>query len=140
LTWLAARLLPVCLAVASGCDRGDASRGAVSGRVTLDGQPIAQGSILFTPLDGTQGAAVGGEIKDGLYRLAGAAGPAIGKNRVEVHAVRKTGKLIPKGLGGTGKMIEQQVEGVSARFNIDSKLQVEITPGENTADFEVTSK
>jgi hypothetical protein len=57
-----------------------------------------------------------------------------------VHAVRKTGKMIPKGLGGTGKMIEEQVEGVAPKFNIESKLQVEITPGENTADFNVTSK
>jgi hypothetical protein len=134
------RLMAICLAVVSGCQRGDPSRGAVSGRVTLDGQPVVQGSILFSPIDGTRGAATGGEIKDGQYRLAAAAGPAVGKNRVEVHAVRKTGKMIPKGLGGTGKMIEEQVEGVAPKFNIESKLQVEITPGENTADFNVTSK
>ena len=132
--------MTICIAVVSGCQRGDPSRGAVSGRVTLDGQPVVQGSILFSPIDGTRGVATGGEIKDGQYRLAAAAGPAVGKNRVEVHAVRKTGKMIPKGLGGTGKMIEEQIEGVAPKFNIESKLQVEITPGENTADFEVASK
>lgn len=37
-------------------------------------------------------------------------------------------------------MIEEQVEAVPARFNSESKLSVDVKPGDNTADFEVSSR
>lgn len=133
-------LLPALIAVLAGCNASNTHQATVSGHVTLDGQSVEQGSILFTPIDGTPGVVTGGEIKDGQYRLVAAKGPAVGWNRVEVRAVRKTGKMIPKGLGGTGEMVAEQVEAVAPRFNAQSTLKIEVKPGENTADFEVTSK
>jgi hypothetical protein len=128
------------LFLASGCGKDDTNRGAVSGQVTLDGKPLKQGSILFTPIEGTKGVVAGGQIQDGQYCLVGVTGPAIGTNRVEIQAMRKNGKMIPKALGAPGEMVEGFEQAVAARFNSDSTLKITITPGENTANFDVTSK
>lgn len=128
------------LAALSGCGRTDANRNAIGGTVTLDGKPIEQGSILFIPIDGAKGTATGGQIEMGRYQIASHDGAAVGRNRVEVRAVHKTGRMIARGLGATGKMIEEQSEGVATRFNSNSTLTIEIKPGDNISDFEVTSK
>ncbi len=52
---------------ASGCG---APVSVVSGTVTYDGQPVAQGGITFYPKDG-KGPAVGAEVTDGQYRVEG---------------------------------------------------------------------
>lgn len=126
--------------LALGCGKGDANRGTVSGAVTLDGKPLEQGSILFTPIEGTKGVVAGGQIQNGQYRFVGATGPAIGMNRVEIQAMRKNGKMIPKPMGAPGEMVEGSEQAVAARFNSESTLKIEIKPGENTANFDVTSK
>jgi hypothetical protein len=124
-----------------GCNshRG-AERGAISGTVKLDGAPIEQGSILFTPIEGTRGSVAGGEIVNGRYQLTLKKGPAVGWNRVEVRALRKTGKMVPKAFGRPGEMVPERAEAVPPKFNTKSKLKVEIKPGENTADFDVSSR
>jgi hypothetical protein len=132
-------LLLIPMAAMLGCVGKDPNRSAIGGNVTLDGKPVERGSIVFVATDGTKGAATGGQIEGGRYQIAGKDGAAVGWNRVEVRAVRKTGRMIPKGLGGTGKMIEEQAEGVAARFNARSTLKLDVKPGDNTANFEVTS-
>jgi hypothetical protein len=128
------------LALPAGCGHGNANQAAIQGHITLDAKPVERGSILFAPVDGTRGAVVGGQIKNGQYRLYAAAGPAIGRNRVEIRSVRKTGRSIPKGFGATGEFAEEQVEAVSPRFNAASSLAIDIKPGDNVGDFEVTSR
>ncbi len=108
--------------------------------MTLDGQPLAQGSILFVPGEGTSGTATGGDIKDGKYRLFGAKGPAVGWNRVEITAARPSGKMVPDPLGPPGSRREMYVSAVATRFNTDSTLKIEIQPGENRADFDVAGE
>ena len=132
-------LLSVLLAM-PGCEAKNANRGDVAGEVKLDGKPIEQGSILFSPIEGTQGVATGGKIENGRFRLSDTNGPTIGWNRVEIRVSRKTGRMIPKGLGGTGKMVEEQIEAVSPSYNSASTLRVEVKPGENTTNFDVSAK
>jgi hypothetical protein len=127
------------LLLLAGCDGGGKERGALSGKVNLDGKPLANGSILLTPIQGTHGTATGCPIENGRYELSAAVGPAIGWNRVEIRAVRNTGKMIPKPFAPPGQMIPEQVEAVAPKFNSQSTLKVEVKPGENAADFEVTS-
>lgn len=124
----------------AGCGKGVAGRGAIQGDVKLDGKPLEQGSILFTPTEGTKGVVTGGEIKNGHFQLAGKDGPAAGWNRVEIRAVRKTGKMVQKPLAPQGEMVEEYAEAVAPKFNSSSTLKIEVKPGENKADFEVTSK
>jgi hypothetical protein len=132
--------LPLLLTTLVGCGKSIANQGAVQGHVTLDAKPIEQGSILFTPIKETRGMVVGGQISNGEYRLPAAKGPAVGWNRVEIRSGRKTGRTIPKGFGATGEMMEELAEAVAKRFNSESTLTVEINPGDNTADFRVTSQ
>jgi hypothetical protein len=133
----------ICLGIllaGIGCGKGDANRGAIAGQVKLDGQPLEQGSILFMPMEGVKGSIADGEIVNGRFQLLGKNGPAVGWNRVEIRALRKTGKLVPKPFPARGKMVEEQVEAIPPRFNSASTLKVEVKPGENTADFAVESK
>jgi hypothetical protein len=135
--------LTVCLAtlvLAAGCDKNVANRGAVRGAVTLDGQPLEEGSILFTPMEGTQGITTGGQIEKGRYQLANAIGPAVGWNRVEIQAMRKTGKMLQKPLGPPGEMVPERQSLVPARFNSESTLKAEIKTGDNVIDFPLSAK
>jgi hypothetical protein len=133
-------LLLIAFVTLPGCGNKYADRGNVAGEVKLDGNPIEQGSILFAPIDGTQGVAVGGSIQNGHFRLSGEKGPSLGWNRVEIRAPRKTGKKVPRGLGATGEMVEEEVEAVAPRFNSQSTLKVEVKPGGNTANLDVRTK
>jgi hypothetical protein len=68
-----------------GCGEGDGlDRVAVSGKVTLDGRPLAQGSIQFIPKDGDSRAAAHGEVVDGSYSIPASDGPAPGAFSVTV--------------------------------------------------------
>lgn len=132
-----------CLAIAavsSGCGGSNSNQGIATGKVTIDGQPITRGSILFTPIDGAMGSVVGGPISNGCYELKGKAGPAVGWNRVEIHAMRKTGKMVQKPYSPQGVMVEDEEEAVPASYNTESTLKTEIKPGPNTANFEIVSK
>jgi hypothetical protein len=132
----------ICLVatiIQTGCNNGYRSRGTASGQVKLDGKPIERGSILLSPMEGVKGQPAGGEITAGRYQLSGKVGPAIGWNRVEIHALRKTGRTIRKPFPMHGTM-EEEADAVAPRYNTDSTLKFEVKPGENTADFEVSSK
>jgi hypothetical protein len=135
-------LIPVLLLapLVVGCGgRGGADRGAVTGTVKLDGKLLEQGSIRFVPTGGARGSVAGGKIENGRYQLPAKMGPAVGRNRVQIQAMRKTGKMVPKAFGRPGEMVPEQVEAIPPRFNSKSDLNVEITPGDNTADFDVSS-
>ena len=64
----------------------------------------------------------------------------MGQNRVEIRAIRKTGKMIQKPLAPKGQMIEESVEAIPPRYNSGITLKTEVKAGENTTNFEVASK
>jgi hypothetical protein len=130
------------LSFVAGCGRGQQGpvHASVSGTVKLDGKPIEQGSVLFTPAEGVKGMAAGGVIENGRYQLSSQRGPTLGMNRVEIHAAKKSGRKIPKPMSSTGEMIDEAIDAVAPQFNSQTTLRVEIKPGDNTADFEVASR
>ena len=134
----AALAILTALLCTAGC--GDKNRGTVRGRVTLDGEPVAQGSIIFIPGQQGQGKPTGGPITDGMYHLAGDAAPAVGLNRVEIRANRKSGRMIPKPFSPPGEMMEVPEEAVAAKYNDESTLEFEVKPGNNEANWEVESR
>jgi hypothetical protein len=81
-------LLWLCLAAVGslGCSQEGPQRAPVSGRVTIGGQPLAAGRILFIPAAPTSGPAASARITDGTYRLSEAEGPVVGTQRVEIEA------------------------------------------------------
>lgn len=133
-------VLLAMILVSPGCGDKFPNQGTVTGQVMLDGVPIEQGSILFSPIDGAKGAVTGGAIAKGRYELAGKAGPAFGWNRVEIRAMRKSGKMVQKPFAPQGEMIEGQEESVPRSYNSESTLKVEVKPGANTADFKIVTK
>ena len=129
------------LLVAAGCGKtGGLDRGAVEGRVTLDGQEIVEGSIIFTPTGDTKGMVAGGIIQNGHYQIAASRGPVVGKNRVAIHASRKTGHKVQSAMAEPGTMTDEIVEAVPLRYNANSTLDRDIAAGKNTLDFELTTQ
>jgi hypothetical protein len=132
-------LILLFLSLCIGCGRIQPNIAAISGNVKLDGHPLEQGSIHFLPMEGVEGSLAGGAIVKGRYQIIGKAGPAIGWNRVEISGSRKTGRMIERPFPQHGTT-EETVEAVAPLFNAESTLKYEVQPGDNAADFEVTSK
>src|SRR4051794_10458973 len=61
----------------------DGKKGTISGKVTLDGQPVAKGRINFHPEKGRGAASA--PIRDGTYATKGG---LVGKFKVTVEADR----------------------------------------------------
>ena len=102
--------------------------GLVTGTVTLDGTPTQGLQVRFEP----QGAALSMGMTNAsgqyeLYYTNNAKGAAIGKHIVRIEQFDD-----PDGQG-TPVMIP-------ARYNVDSTLTADVTAGENTIDFDLTSK
>ena len=132
-------LLASCVALLVGCSDGAPNRATVFGAVTLDGQPLESGSIDFFPAEGTRGPTAGATIDGGRYRIESAKGVAVGKNRVEIHGMRKTGESAADPFG-RGTQIDKFVESVPAKYHSESTLIREVVAGENEIDFEILSQ
>jgi hypothetical protein len=125
-----------------GCADRDGGRAAVKGKVTLDGVAIgeegATATISFFPTGATKGPAAGGQIQGGQYSIAASQGPAVGRNRVEIHASKMTGRKVAD--VHDGHMMDEMIEIIPARYNSESTLQRELKPGHNTLDFELSTR
>lgn len=133
-------MILAALLVAAGCGKNQQNRGAVGGEVKLDGKPLERGSILFTPIEGAKGTVAGSEIENGRYRLSAEVGPALGFNRVEIRSLRKSGKMARAPMGPPGEMAEGYEEALPPRYHSASTLKAEIKPGDNTLDFELSTR
>ncbi len=119
----------------TGC--GKAERGAVSGQVTLDGQPVDGGEIRFLPDVGFPARA---RIVAGHYEIPSSTGPSVGPVRVEVFWVHETGRTLPaKPPAAPGTMVNETAQCVPERYNTRSELKADITPGANTYDLTLTT-
>jgi hypothetical protein len=123
--------------ILAGCGAESEPREAVSGQVTLNGQPLEQGSILFRPLD--RGPSASGEIKAGSYQLPKERGPGRGKCRVEILAYRDTGKTVRDQLSGKTEAVLKPI--IPPCYNQQSTLSVEVgKDGKNQFDFKLLAR
>ena len=119
----------------TGC--GGGSR--IEGTVTLDGQPVEDGTITFYPEGGKdQGPNVPGEIKDGKYSIDSSRHLKPGSYRVEIYWFKKTGKQI-QNKNDPGTSIDETKQVIPDEYNRDSKTKAEIKSGSNTQNFELKS-
>jgi hypothetical protein len=129
----------VALIAVSGC--GDARRASMSGSVTLNGQPVNGGTISIIPEAATDSIAVWGDINNGHYSLSGGSGLTVGTNRVEIRWPKTTGRKVAlPPPARQGSLIEETVEVIPMRYNIQSELHVDIKQGENKLDFRLDSR
>jgi hypothetical protein len=130
------QLLALALAAFAGCSDGP-QRMPVKGTVSLDGQPLATGNLLMTPLK--KGPVAGCDIKDGSFEMPSDRGPGPGEYRVEITAYRPTGqKVYDTDLNVSTETLEPIVP---ARYNAASELTATVNvETENEFKFDLKSK
>jgi len=124
----------LALGLLAGCGGQDGPpRGTVSGKVTLDGQPLAGATVTFYPEGGRP--SVGITDESGNYELAYTAdksGAAVGKHTVRITTAQ---------ISGEGVSPDKMKEKLPAKYNDQSELTVEVASGSNqNVNFDLTSK
>ena len=107
----------------AGCGHSGPNLAPVTGRVTLDGQPLEMVDVYFHP-EGEKPPSIGRTNKDGQYVLSykrGVEGGATGWNTVRIKSV-------------TGSPM------IPTRYNRDTELSREVKQEKNTFDFELTTE
>jgi len=121
--WCGCLLVVGLVAAAGGCGSSDRPElGTVEGTVTLDGSPLADAMVLFTP-DGPGRTSIGSTAADGRYELVYLR-DIMGANPGR-HTVRIT----------TGSEEEGRAERLPARYHEQTELEAMVEPGSNTIDF-----
>ena len=132
-------IVAFCLLPCLGCGQSGPVRGDVQGKVTVDGESVENGAIVFTPLEGIEGAPMQYEIKGGTYSSAATGkGVPVGKNSVYISGTKPTGRQSLNFV--TGEMSDDFVEYIPAKYNERTTLEVEVEDGNNTFDFELEGK
>jgi hypothetical protein len=137
-------LAALCAVLTVGCSDEYAGRYAVSGKVTLQGQPIRDGAlVIFEPLDG-QDTGINTVISDGTFNVPRQSGLKPGKYLVRVSAGDGKTAVNPvdpdagPGPGGRGSINIVSKELVPRDWNVNSKQQVTVTTdGPNEFDFNI---
>jgi hypothetical protein len=117
--------MPIVLA--AGCAQNGPEVAPVTGRVTLDGQPLESVDVIFQPED-MKRPGIGLTDADGRYELIykkGVAGARVGQHTVRISFNPNLVKNPPH---------------VSERYNKASELRAEVVPGDNVFNFELTSE
>ncbi len=116
-------VVAVCLAMV-GCSKpGDLS--SVTGKVTLNGDPLADAYVEFYPQGESGNLAYGKTNSAGVYeaRVSSSMGGAtLGQNLVRISTKGEEASSVEK---------------VPAKYNKNSELKVEVKEGANTFDFEL---
>src|SRR5262245_3767186 len=87
----AAVALTLSLAAITGCSSKPSVPGAhLAGAVQINGQPIEEGTITFTPSGNSRGKAVGTKISAGRFDCPYV---PLGESLVQIYALKPTGKM-----------------------------------------------
>jgi len=136
--WLAISLTGLVLA--AGCRDANAPVGLM-GDVSYDGKPLANGTIVFTPVEGVASPSTGGSIVDGHYNVPADKGALPGgKYKVEITSMAKLGKKIPNPFTPGGPDLEVDEQFIPASYNTKSTLSVTVAQGNNRFDFRLEKK
>src|SRR5262249_34317050 len=120
---------------AGGCGPGGPEIAYVSGRVTMDGKPLANATVVFIPENGRPAGAR--TDADGNYALnftEGRRGASPGKNAIRITTQREASQ------DKNGKTIPGSKETIPNRYNTVSELSFTVEPKKrNTANFDLKS-
>ena len=119
----------VCLAGCGGPEHPEVGR--VSGVVTLDGQPLAEATVMFQPTKGRASIATTDSAgKYSLIYLDGVPGAMLGAHKVIIRTE------IP-GEDGQPPIAKEKLP---KKYHDHTELTAEVKPGSNTFDFELKSQ
>lgn len=127
-------LLLFALAGMTGC--GGTSQpdvGLVTGTVTMDGQPLENAAVVFSPTNGRP--SMGITDSSGQYELTyirDTKGAIPGTHQVRITTVEES---VPDDYSGPAFR-----ETIPIKYNAETTLVADVKPGENTFDFELESR
>jgi hypothetical protein len=124
---------------AAGC--GGVERVPLNGDVTLDGQPLPDGSIVFLPAGGQGGPKAVGRIVQGKYSIPADEGPSPGALRVEIFGTAQPVYALDEPQEHVAHLAEPLPnEPLPAEYNVQSQLSADAQRGaENRFDFALQS-
>lgn len=126
---LSALVLVSCL----GCGGNTNGRLALSGSVTLDGQPLQEGSISFLSVGAAKKSMTGGAIVEGGYSIPAKEGLVVGTYRVSISAADKS-DATPAGLPANGQFFPSLIPPEFEKANHQVEVTVE---GPNEFSFDI---
>ena len=124
------------LGLLTGCSTSGPEIAYVSGRVTMDGKPLANATVVFIPEDGRPaGASTDAEGRYVLNFTEGRRGAIPGKSTVRITTAREAEQ------DENGKMIRaESPETIPMQYNAASTLSFTVEPKQrNVANFELKS-
>lgn len=112
-----------------GCSKDDGRQKIeASGTVTFNGKPLAKGNIVFDPVDGRGGSAIG-NVVDGQFTVLSEPG----SKKVQISSTQESGKT-----GSDGEPI--MIEVLPGKYSAQSNLKVDLQASQpNVFNFELTS-
>jgi hypothetical protein len=129
-------------AILPGCGGGSEYEGppryALSGKVTLGGEPVDGGVIAFIPPT-EDGYTASGVITGGQYSIREGQGANEGSHRVEIRWSKPTGKK-RLDIEDTGQEIEVVAEAIPLKYNEQSELTAEVSESQTSFDFPLTTE
>jgi hypothetical protein len=116
-----------------GCSKGP-SKGLLSGKVTLNGVPIKNGTIRFMPIDGKT-TTTGGKITSGEYSVQA----PVNKFKVSINAADDNPQAKPpRSSISDDEPLAKEL--IPLKYNVRTELTVDIKEGANNQDFVLTSR
>ena len=125
-------ILFVAALLLSSCDGNRMAD--LRGTVSLNGQPVDEGSILFRSQDDPQGPEWGGPIKNGKYE----AKLPPGTMKVTVSWLKSTGQKKKTYDTPDSPEVPELEEVIPAKYNSATELRFEVKPGRNQKDWDLT--
>jgi hypothetical protein len=84
--------------------------------------------VRLVPIEGTPGSANAAQIVDGQYRIEGCGGVTAGKHRIEVTAMKKTGRKVQQHNGFEMAMVDETIRiGSPGCAGVQSPLTQKVT-------------
>lgn len=143
-------LLAVPLLLAAGCSGDGFKYVPVSGRITKNGQPLANVRVTFQPMGENPGPGSAGTTDaDGRYKLVVSSqqysgeGAVVGKHRVRIGTVLPGEGTVPTdpSIGTPDGEPLAGKELIPPKYNQDSELTFDVPPGgTDKADFDLKFK
>ncbi|HEY2416229.1 MAG TPA: carboxypeptidase-like regulatory domain-containing protein [Pirellulaceae bacterium] len=129
-------MLLLLLAAMAGCESSGPQIASVSGRITMDGKPLANATVVFTPENGRPAGARTDE--NGNYSLhftEGRRGAIPGPNTVQITTVRD-----PEQDENGKTVVPAAKETIPMEYNAASMLTFTVEPKKrNVANFDLKS-